>query len=365
MSRLRAYCLGWDLVHPDIRPLEVDDAAAWLDADVLFFSPLAVEQLWRHAVGERTRMFRSAQRETECWQGLLTLNQRLQGLLERGGHLIGRLDLPRSRCEVRKRPSDARFPAGSSLNAYEALATVNQAFAVLAGTCGRLPAQDIEVRRIGHPLDAYLAAFARQALPVVGLPDVPEGWESMAATSGSHCVAFAVGPAAWLPPLAAPQPEREAACLIAAAAALLGVARCSPDRATPRPRDATPLLEEIERRERFIAARMIELSAQREALVAQREARTWLWDHFDGRVVSSSGSDFVRQARVALGLDESFAGRLDALEVRRALAAAFMHPQGPAMLERLSRILSSTDGSWCFRPHEVLLEAAERQVLAG
>ncbi|MBX7168171.1 MAG: hypothetical protein K1X74_17680 [Pirellulales bacterium] len=367
-----AYCIGWDLEHPEVEPCALDDVQSWNAARVIFLAYSAIEGLWRRAAGRPLSVFRSPRLEHECWRELHDLIGRMRAYLDRGGLLFCRLDLPESRCRVADPPGLPDFPPGSQLNAYEALATVDSTFAAIAATCGRLLQSRLVRHTTGHALDGYLEAYERTFRPDVALRELPAGCEPLASTGDGLALAVASDSVVWLPPLRVPDPIGEGQLLHAAAMRMLGRDALDPRRPVSINADDASLSA----REQQLACKIAQLEAQRAALRGEREARAWLVQQLDHP--RAAEDELLRRARVLLHLDDSAAlpGRpcknapsiatrqravssVLPVDLRRALAAALIHPQCDRALYRLERSLRSLPDGWRFCPQEVLLEPEE------
>lgn len=323
--------LGWELDSPGVAVLEVADTLALSHVDVLFLAVDEVSQLWARAVGHPVRRFRSAAWERQAWGQLLTLIRQLRRLLARGGQLVCRLDLPTSRCHVGLRPRDERFPPGSDLNAYEALATVHRS---LGGLQAAEPLTDGDFLPVenDHVAAAYLTEFVDQLRPVMGLARPAES-RPLAVSSSGASVAWAWEQIVCLPIAPGADPKRMGDVLRFIAE---GLCQSSKDPAGMRDgkvtlqRQSLPGLEALSRREHELERQILELDGERDRLRRERLAREELW-----RVESAAPAADLRSAT------------LRALEVLGVPIAGREHATGlwlDAGIETLPGVLGDSAG---------------------
>lgn len=303
MAALVYTTLGWELAHPRITSAAIDNPDALAQTDVLFLAIDCVGDIWARAIGEPVRSFRSASLERDAWQRLLGLVRALRQLIERGGRIVCRLDLPTSSCQVRERPNDPRFPTGNELNPYLALAGVHPAFAAIAASVGQLETSELYLAGSDHPLADYLQDFAAELVPQVALKEKPEGASCLAHTSAGFAVALAWESLVFLPASQGLDPHDDARVLLETVERWIG------DRAASSPKTAAvsgtesqvPGLDQLARMEREITQRIHDLELQRDSLRRQRAARERLW-----RLMQiTTGEEFrtsVTQALEVLGL---------------------------------------------------------------
>lgn len=279
MAALVYTTLGWELVHARIISATIDDLDALAQADVMFLSIDCIGEIWARAIGEPVRSFRSASLERDAWERLSGLIRVLRQLIERGGRIVCRLDLPTSSCQVRERPNDPWFPAGSELNPYQALAGVDPAFAAIATEVGQLETSELYVAESDHPLADYLEDFAAELVPRIGFKQKPEGASCLAQTSAAYAVALAWEKLVFLPASQGLDPRDDARVLMETVERWIG------DRAIDTSVAAAstgsdvqiPGLDQLARMERELTKRIHDLELQRDSLRRQRAARERLW----------------------------------------------------------------------------------------
>lgn len=282
ITPLTCASIAWDLPHAQVMPVEPTEPQRLHETDVVFLAVDRVSDLWIRAVGEPTRSFRSTQLEREAWQALTALNRQLHRVVDRGGLIVCRLDLPSSRCQVRDVPDDPWFPGSFELNAYQAVARVDPALATLAAHVGQLATPEFQLAPTAHPLGDYLAEFAGEFLPQVAVAPHPPGAERLAHSAAGYSVALAWEQVYCVPPAPETDPRREAA-------ALLGVVRqaretpfapklAALDRSPELMSDLSlPGIDALRQLERDLSAQIRQLESRRDLVRRRRVAREELW----------------------------------------------------------------------------------------
>ncbi|MGD9646405.1 MAG: hypothetical protein AB7U73_11890 [Pirellulales bacterium] len=294
-SNRRIVALGWQLEAFEIAPLAVtvdDDRGVEIVAEAIgtagavLLSCAAISRIWDRAVGESPR-FRSAVHEEESWRRLVRLLSALRQLLDRGGALVCRLDLPSPACSVARPLEHPLFPQRERIDCYDALAVVHPLLAELAKQRVAIAEGGIELGDVGHAASRYLAEFHWSIAPAIGWQDAPSVGQALAHTPGGLPVAVVAEQLVLLPRLGRQDPAVEAITLLemldslaipAAPRPTVPTARKSSDRRSAIPKAlGVPRFEALVRQEAELAERIAALETKRAALATRRELAERFW----------------------------------------------------------------------------------------
>ncbi len=296
-SSRRIIAIGWQLEAAEIAQHEVslcDDRAVAAIADAissaraLLLSCDAISGLWERAVGECPRQFRSAAREEEAWRRLVQLLIAVRRLLDRGGELICRLDLPSPACRVGKGIEHSLFPKAAQIDCYDALAMIHPLFGELAANRCTIGEGDVERIKGTHPAQCYLEELQWTVAPAVAWRKAPAVGQVLARTVTSLPVSVAAERIVCLPRLARQDPVLEAIMILEMLDTMTGGAELRATVPTPRNAAATrgggtpipaglPRLDGLRRQEAELTRQIAALEQQRLALATRRELAERYW----------------------------------------------------------------------------------------
>lgn len=306
MSLPKFASFGWDLADPRVAVVDPQGGDAWNSADAVFISASAVAELWREldrklvdgSKGKAKTPKPSAEREQAAWNRVAMFARNLRRVLRRGGLVICRLDAVSARIKIRFPPISKCFPDGAGIDNYLALSVVHAGLAEWSAPSEAAGAR-LEVTDAHSPWAAYLSGQAGELAPVVALEAHSGTSAVLARDEIGRTLAAADSQVVVLPPLAHPDPVREAELLIDAAMRARSLREAELPGVLPAPAAAD--LERLRLEERRLDDQIERLRREREGVrraLRQREQLGNLMQSAD----SSQFAAAVAQALAILGM---------------------------------------------------------------
>jgi hypothetical protein len=337
MSLPKFAAFGWELADPRVAAANLADADLWNSADAVFLSTRAVATLWSELApkseGAKTRKKPSAVREQIAWNRVAVFVRNLRRLLRRGGLLVCRLDPPTERVKVRFPPLNKCFPDGKAIDSYVALSAVHAMLAEWSSP--RLAGEArLEALEAGSPWSGYLQVLAGDFAPAVAIDPQSNTSAVLARDPLGRVLAAADSQVVLVPPLAVPQPEREAELLVEAALRARSLREAAAPRAVPA--EAAADIERLRQDERRLDEQIERLRRERETVRRSLRQREQLGNLIAGADASQFAAA-VAQALAILGMSVRGSDSADALRIAA---------EGPLVVEAIPAAVSPGEGSY-------------------